>query len=315
MKEKVLVTGASGFIGTNLVRRLLHDGYEVHAFVRDDQAGWRLADIKDKLTFHSVDIGEQDTVKTAVNTIQPEYVFHLATFGGYPAQQDLNAMIKTNISGTLNLLCALESASTLKKVVVAGSSSEYGIKSERMCETDLLEPATPYGVTKSAQTLFTQYFARQKKIHAVVLRLLSVFGPYEEASRLVTDTMRALIKKTPLKLSSPDTRRDFVFVDDVVDAFLKAADSQDCDGEIFNIGSGRETSIKELVERAMQTSGVEIPLEWGGASSRSFDTNHWVADISKAEKTLNWKPKHSLEEGLEQTYKWFQKNVYLYEKA
>ncbi len=306
MSERTLVTGASGFIGANLVRRLLGKGHEVHAFVCDKENMWRLKDVSDKVQTHVVDLTNAGRVDEAVRAIQPQNVYHLATYGGYPRETDMTKTFLTNVVGSLNLFTALEQVGSVRHVVSSGTSSEYGLKSEPMRENDILAPNTPYGVAKAAQTHLAQYFSKQRNFPITTLRLLSVYGPFEAKGRLVGDIMRALVLSTSVKLSSPNPKRDFIFVDDVTDAMLAIGARADLGGHVFNIGSGQERSVGEVVESAMNTLNIHVPVEWGAiVNTRTFETTRWVADISKAKELFAWEPRRSLEEGIKKTFAWY----------
>jgi nucleoside-diphosphate-sugar epimerase len=313
-KGAVLVTGANGFVGANLTRALLVQNINVHAILRSGRLNWRLLDVADKITIHAGDLSDVAFVAEVIKKVQPEVIYHSATYGGYPRQQDLAATITTNIIGSVNLFQACEGLKILKRFINISSSSEYGIKNKPMREIDILDPMTPYGITKATQTLFARYFAHKKNIPITTLRLLAVYGPYEETGRLIADVMCALVRHVPLKLSAPTNVRDLVFVGDVIDACFKAVETDEINGEIVNIGGGREYSISEVVESAMQIAGVKIPLQWGvTTNARTFENQHWVADISKAERVLGWKPAHSLERGIGETFEWYKSNIDLYE--
>jgi len=312
--SRVLVTGAAGFVGANLVRALQASGNEVSVFLRRESKTWRLADLIPKLKVYPVDISDKEAVQKAVAEIQPEVVYHLATYGGYPSQKDIAVTFNTNLLGSLNLFQALESADSLKKLVNIGSSSEYGIKIDLRRETDFLEPTTSYGVAKASQTLLANYLGKQKNFPVVTLRPFSVFGPYEEPGRLITDLMLAAVSDRTAKLSSPLTRRDFIYVDDILAACFRAAEISGQNGEVFNIGRGRDQSIGDAVSLLEEIVGQKLSVEWGAEDKkRSFDTDQkWIADISKAKKYLGWEPAHSFKDGLEKTYQWYCKNISLY---
>lgn len=313
-KIPIVITGGSGFVGANCVRRFARDArYSVHCFIREGKLNWRLLGLEDKIIIHEVDLTNSDLVKEAIEQIQPAYVFHCATYGGYSKQKDARLIVQTNVVGSTNLFEALKNVSGLKKIVNTGSSSEYGMKADPMHEGMSLEPNTIYGATKAAQTLLARAFALEG-LPIVTLRLLSVFGPYEEQGRFMADVMLALARSATLQLSSPFPKRDFIFIDDVVDAYEIAAKSEKRLGEIYNIGGGCERSLGEVVESVLRFSEHNIPLEWGAVTGRSFDTTRWVSDISRASNELAWKPRHSFEEGLKKTYDWFCQNEYLYEK-
>lgn len=309
-----LVTGATGFVGANLTRRLIKEGHEVHVLIRSGKPNWRLENIKSALKIHHSDLSNKEILKHTIQEIQPTYVFHLATYGGFPSQQDISSIISTNIIGTVNLLSALEGCPSLMKLVNTGSSSEYGMKTKPMREDDILNPYTPYAVAKAAQSFFVSVAAYKKLVPALTLRLFSVYGPYEESGRLIADIMCALISKKSLKLSAPNPKRDFIFIEDVVEAYLQAALSRCDNGEIINIGGGKDYSIQEAAELAMGLSGSIVPIVWGSVPARSFEATRWISDISKAAEILEWKPKYDFRSGLAETKKWFEANMHLYAK-
>jgi len=309
----ILVTGGAGFIGANLVRRLRADDSDVHVILRDEKTAWRLRGITDEITIHRGDMRDEQRIRDIVEQVQPEYVYHMATFGAYPKQSDMKNIIEADIIGSLNLFCALEKCTTLKRVINAGTSSEYGPKQGPMREIDVLEPIVPYGVAKAAQTLFAQLFARERHLPVVTLRLFAIYGPFEAPGRLIADIMCALVRSAPLELSSPSPTRDFIYIGDTIQAMLLAARAERASGEVLNIGSGVEYTVGEVVERAMNVAGRSVPLRWGNEEKRrAYDTTRWVADISKAKSILGWVPTRTLDEGLRTTFDWYNQHMDLY---
>lgn len=315
--SKILITGASGFIGANLVRALLAENNDIAVFVRNTPGAWRIADIFDQLRVYPIDLTKKDNVIRAAQEIQPDIVYHCATYGGYPFQKNSALTMQTNVLGSLYLFEALEACGSAHHIINVGSSSEYGIKQKPMRETDALEPTTPYGIAKATQTQLATYFAKEKNLPIITLRPLSVYGPYEEPGRLISDIMTAMVTRKPLALSSPLPRRDFVFSDDMIEALKKAACAPVKNNEIYNISGGKDYAVGDVIELAQKITNITIPITWGAQEkTRSFNTSaSWVADISKARDHLGWQPKHSLQEGLETTYRWYQNNIHLYEKS
>ena len=162
---KVLVTGASGFIGSNLTRKLLQSkDNDVVIFTRKNSNLWRLQDVLQDIETHVVNLFDLQTLSKVIHKINPEIVFHMAAYGVYPFQKDLASFIEGNITSSVNLMQSLENCGSVKKFVNIGTSAEYKSKSTPMKETDVPEPTTPYGITKLAQTLFANYFAKQNKL-------------------------------------------------------------------------------------------------------------------------------------------------------
>jgi len=314
LKNKtVLITGATGFVGSNLTRKLVTLGCNVHVFIKRTSNRWRIRDILDQVTEHETDLRNYDQLKKLVSKIKPQIIYHLAVHGSYPFQQNIEEMIKTNILGTVNLLNAL-ATSNYQCFINTGSSSEYGFKNKPMKEEDLLEPISFYAVTKASSTLLCQVFAKTFDMSIITLRPFSVYGYYEESTRLIPTAIISCIKGVRLKLTSGEQKHDFVFIDDVIDAYLRAPCIEDIAGEIINIGSGRQYSNEEVVSKIGALLGKQIKVNKGAYLARPWDATHWVANNLKAKELLGWKPKHRFEEGLRKTIDWFKKNLKYYEQ-
>ena len=301
-QQRFFLTGGTGFVGSCLARRLAETGAEVHLLVRDGAERGRLEDVEEKLTFHVGDLTGEE-LESIVNTIQPTVIYHLAVHGAYPFQTDADETIRTNVFGTWNLLKACASID-YKVFVNAGSSSEYGSKPHAMRETDVLEPNSYYAVAKSAQTLVCRHTARLEKRPINTFRLFSVYGPYEEASRLVPTVVRHCLDDLPLDMVSPETARDFVYVDDVIDAFLRIEKLGSVCGEVFNIGTGLQSTVKDIFEAAVAATGNAPPVRWGVMGARPWDTETWVADCTKTRRMLEWSATTRLSEGIAKTVAW-----------
>ena len=172
-KRVYLITGASGFIGACLTRKLIAENAEVHLLLRKTAKTWRIDDLLNKVKVHICDLSDLNELRGLIQKIQPTVIYHLATYGAYSSQQDADLCIKTNIQGTQHLLTASMDVD-FELFVNTGSSSEYGFKKSPMKETDLLEPASYYAVTKSAQTLLCFHAAQAKKRPIVTMRPFSV---------------------------------------------------------------------------------------------------------------------------------------------
>ncbi len=312
MGIKVLVTGAGGFIGANLVRALLVRGDEVHILSRPESSYWRLAKIRRKLKFHNVHINDGFSVLKTVKKIQPEQVFHLAQYGAFPAENDHGLLQEVIIGGTSSLFEACSKVSSVKSVVNAGSASEYGAKRSVMKENMLLEPNTPYGCAKAWATLYGQHLAREKNVPITTLRFFSVFGPWESPPRFMSSVILSCLRGVAPKITNPHLVRDFIFIDDVVRACILTADNPH-PGEVINISFGHQMTLKEAAGIILKNTGAKVNVDIGGAG-RSFDriNNVWQADISKAKNLLGWQPKLSQKEGIVKSIEWYHENKKLY---
>ena len=303
---RVALTGGTGFIGANLARALLRQGNELHLLNRATHTTWRIERIRRDVALHIVDLADASSVRAALRTIRPELVFHLAQVGGYAWQTDVGAMVATNYLACINLLQAAKEFSA-RVVVNTGSSSEYGLKSHPTREIDCLEPNSDYAATKAAGTLYCRQWARREGRPVPTLRLYSVYGPFEEPMRLLPRLVSFGLEGRLPPLADPDTARDFVYVDDAVAALLRAAETSFADpGEIFNICSGRQTTLREIVETARRTLGAATEPSWNSMRSRAWDTGTWVGDPQRAATELGWTATTSVDAGLRKFGQWLQ---------
>ena len=301
MPKRVLVTGAAGFVGAVLARRLLRDGHEVHLLVRPDSDPWRLEGMS--APRHLLDLSV-DRLDTMLRAVRPEWIFHLAAHGGGSTHTDCRRMIQANIVGTFNLIeAALQVGS--EAFVNAGSSSEYGFTDHPAREDDCPQPNSHYAVTKLSQTQLCSLTARRYDVHMPTLRLYSVYGPYEGPTRLVpTLIARGLEGQLP-PLVSPDVARDFVYADDVVEAFVLAARHSGVPrGAVYNVGTGCQTTMREAVSVARDTFDIATQPEWQSMPDRTWDTTTWVASTESIERDLGWKALVPFNEGFRRFAAW-----------
>ena len=262
IKKKVLITGAAGFIGANLTRELIKLGADVHVLIKKTSNKWRLKEIAPHIKEYYCDLSNQKEIKKLVEKIKPKVIYHLATYGGRPFQQDINKVFKTNIEGTENLLNALLPLE-YESFINTGTSSEYGIKNTFMKETDILEPITLYAATKASVTLLCQTFAKIHNKPIITLRLFSVYGYWEPPKRLISTINLCSLSGKTLKLTSGKEKHDFVFIEDVVGAYLKAAQQQNISGQIFNIGSGKQYSNDQVVTKTNKIFKNKLKVQKG----------------------------------------------------
>jgi nucleoside-diphosphate-sugar epimerase len=305
--QRLVVTGATGFVGANLVRRLMSEGHQVHALVRRQHTDWRIRSLSNAIHLHTVDLEDVQALRRLLQGIKPSRVFHLAVYGAYPKQTNIATMVRTNIVSTVNLVKASIGAGA-DVIVNTGSSSEYGFKAAPPREWEPAEPNSAYAVTKLSATLLCRELAERHGIRVPTLRLYSVYGPFEEPTRLIPTLLMAAMNGRLPTLADPRTARDFVYVDDVVAAYMAVADKRDIEpAAIFNVGTGVQTSIAALVGTVRQILDVAEEPVWGSYPARSWDTDTWLADPGRARAEIGWRPRYSVPQGLRGMLDWFRR--------
>ncbi len=303
--KRALITGGAGFIGANLARMLLDRELEVHLLARPDSDLWRIEEIRDDVVLHHLSILDRGRLRKTLVMIRPEWIFHLASHGNSSAHTAPSKIMETNVTGTIGLL---EICSDLgfEVFVNAGSSSEYGFRDHPPRETECLEPNSHYAVAKASATLFCGFWARQFGTNITTLRIYNAYGPYEDPSRFIPVLAVNGLRKTLPPLVRPDVARDFVYVEDVCEAFLKSAEIRGQPGRIFNVGTGIQTTIRDAVNSARRILRIEEEPRWGSMPDRQWDTSVWVADSGRIAKEIGWAPKTGFEEGFIRTVRWLE---------
>jgi nucleoside-diphosphate-sugar epimerase len=303
--ERILVTGGSGFVGACLVRRLLGEGRDVSLVLRPEAKLWRLAGLEGRYTTLCADLSDAGALKAAVAVCRPAVVYHLATYGAYPFQKDQAAILATNLLGTANLLAALRDHD-YRAFINAGSSSEYGHKDRPMREDDVLNPRSDYGVAKAASTLLCQAESHQGR-PVTTVRLFSAYGPWEEPTRLVPYVMGCCLRGETPRVTAGRQPRDFIYVDDVIDLLLCAANSSAAHGQVLHAGTGAQHTVEEMIETIVAVCGKgRVRPEYGGVRTRPDEPACWVASIDRTRTLTGWQPRYDLRAGVEQMWTWFQ---------
>ena len=312
---RYLITGASGFVGSNLVRKLINENKELTILIRDNSDLWRINDLVPRIQTIKTDFANYEKLEKLISDIDPNFVYHLGAYGGYPFQTSIEKIAQVNIINTIKLFECISKCNNVKLVINFGSSSEYGQKSNPMNENDEAIPTTPYGISKLTQTKFAKFYSENVNLPIVTLRLFSVFGPFEEPGRLIFDIMTSIIKGKTIELSSPFPRRDFVYVNDVIEAIETITNAKNIVGDIFNIGTGIMHSVEDVVNNALKIAKSDNKISWNIKQKRVFDDmTPWVSDIQKTKKILKWEPKCSFADGLALTYEWYLNNQKIWDK-
>jgi len=309
---KVFLTGASGFVGANLARRLVREGHEVHLPLRKNSDLWRLEGILGEAHAHQLDLRDFPGLCKALVEIRPNAIIHMATYGAYPTvQSDFDTIFGTNMVGTINLVRACGKVK-YDCFINTSSSSEYGLTKKRMCEGDFPMPVNYYGATKAGATIYCQAHARLTGAPIMTTRLFSVYGPYEEPMRLVPSVIKKCLLNQQIELTQGTQRRDFIYTSDVEDAYLELMGRPDLGGEIINIGTGKQSTVRKIVGEIMIATKTSSVPKWGALPTRTNEAESWVADTRKAGRLLAWRPKTSIRGGVEKTVAWMGKNMERY---
>ena len=278
--QRVLVTGAGGFVGRHLVRRLHRAGASVIP-----------------LTRQTCDLTDPDAVRRVVRDARPDVVMHLAAARQAATSTDRLATTAVNTLSGVWVIEAL--SSTCRSVIRLGSSTEYAAADGPMDERTPLQPRGFFGATKAAGSLLFAAAAGERGIRATVLRAFQVYGPDDKPARFVPTVLAAAAHGTAVALTVPGMRRDWVWVEDVIDACLLAAAIDGLPaGAVYNIGTGVQTTNEELVAVAEEVTGRSITVAPDQHPGRSWDTANWVSDPNAARAELNWEPRVTLREGL-----------------
>ena len=304
MKHPILITGAAGFIGSNLARYFVNKNIKVNIIIKKSSNLWRLKDIIKDLHITYADISHKDKIKKIIKKIKPKTIFHLAAHGAYSDQNDLRKIKNSTLDATLNLLneCKKYKFSTF---INTGSSSEYGFKNKAMKEADVLIPNSYYSVFKSSSTLYCQYESLKSNLQIITIRPFHVYGPFESHGRLIPTLIRNMINKQNIKLVSPKVTRDLVYIDDAINFYLMIAKKKYLKGQIFNLASGKKTTIKEIYDSLKSITNYKKINKWGSMKNRYWDQTVWYGNTSLVKNYLKWKPKISLKKGLEKTVNWY----------
>lgn len=300
----IIVFGAGGFIGSNIIRHLLQHRKDVYAVTSKPFVPWRLDDINPNNILHC-DITKKENIEILFEKHQFKTVFDLAAYGAYSKQDSVEKIYQTNFIGLLNIL-EICSKLNIEAIVHAGSSSEYGLNCAGPSEDGILEPNSHYAVSKVSASYLIKYYGLIKEMSVVNLRYYSVYGPYEEPDRLIPKLIDEGSKGNYPPLVEPEISRDFIYIDDVVLLTLKAANANfnEVRGMSFNIASGVKNTIKDVVYIIKDIFNIQSEPSWGNMPNRNWDLKEWYGNVEKTKKFLGWENETTLRDGLIKTRDW-----------
>jgi UDP-glucose 4-epimerase len=298
--KRVLVTGGAGFIGCHLVRALRAAGAQLGLMLRRP---W--PEFEGQQVFIG-DLREREFVTVAVTTLQPEVVFHLAASRARSLTATaFTEAIDINLIGTLNLLEALEHASHIKRIVLLGTAEEYGRGPVPFREDVRESPVSAYSLSKLSATHLAQTMAFNLGLPAMVLRPSVAYGPEQREDMFLPALIRTLLRGERFAMTAGEQTRDFVYIDDLVQALGRAGLSENTSGEVINVGGGQAIRIADLVDHVERMTDTIGQAQRGAVAYRPGEAMNYQLDIAKAEKLLEWRPQTSLEQGLQRTVAWY----------
>jgi dTDP-glucose 4,6-dehydratase len=316
MTCRVLVTGGAGFIGSTLTRQLLDKDYPVT--ILDDLSTGLKENLPEsnKLKLIEGDLRDFNLVAKTIRSYS--HVIHLAAQAFIPFSYQMPLQVaEVNATGSMNILKAC-SESKVKRLVHISSSEVYGsAQYVPMNENHPLKPYSTYSVAKVAADLWAQTFFLEHKLPVVILRPFNTFGPRETLPYFIPEMIRQCLKEPEIRVGNLETSRDFTYVEDTVNAMIKALETENIEGEIINIGTGQTHKMKEilaLIKKETDTEKKQVILDKNRLRPR--DVEALVTDNSKARKLLGWTPKTTFEEGIRKITQWYKDNSQMwgYEK-
>jgi UDP-glucose 4-epimerase len=309
-----VVTGADGFIGSHLVQRLLSDGWNVSALCHynsNGSLGWldQIEGIREQIQVTLGDIRDTELVSKLID--DGDTVFHLAALIAIPhSYTSARSFVDTNISGTLNVLEAARKRHRVR-VINTSSSEVYGTpETTPIRETHLIQPQSPYAATKVAADGLCQAYAFSFDLDVLTLRPFNTYGPRQSLRAIIPTILSQLLAGAEvIRLGSIHPRRDFTFVDDTVDGFLRIACSDLQPGKTVQLGTGVAVSIGELVELCMEITGSQATIVTDKERVRppASEVQVLLSDPGQAKRLLNWSPQIDLRSGLVKVAEWLSK--------
>lgn len=306
---RVLVTGASGFLGSHVAERLVSEGAQVHAFIRDSSSTARLDHVAGSIVIHRGDVVDHASLLRCFRAASPEIVFHLAgdstgrrSSGGWDA---VDRSIAVNLAGTVNVLrAAAESGAGVRSVVRVGGLEEYGRCAIPFVEGDRELPVSSYSAAQVSATHFCQALQPDLTFQVVTARPALVYGPRQAHRFFIPQLIESCLAGTDFDMTDGTQGRDLVYVSDVVNGLLIAAATPDLRGSVINLATGEEHALFTVADHIVRMTRASIVVRKGARPTGHSDLQHLVGSTEHAARTLGWRSRIGLTDGLALTIEW-----------
>lgn len=293
----VLVTGSTGFLAQHLVPELLGKGAKVVGMSLEKKPNRNFKNF----SHINLDIKDKNGLNKAIKKINPKKIFHLASYPDKePTFENTDECIQNNIQGTLNLIHSLDNID-YDSFVHMGSYKEYSGNNTPFKETDALFPISSYAISKACTEMFCKAYHQIYGLPLISLRFPTIYGPKQPDQNLMPYLIKSCLAKSQLKLTKGAQKRELIYISDVIDAMINASLSKKTHGEIINIGTSKEYSLREIVNLVLKLTHSKINPLWGAIPYRKNEIWSMRGDNKKARKLLKWNPKVGLTRGLAKT--------------
>lgn len=286
-----LITGATGFIGSHLTRRLVAQGERVSIFIRSNSDRSAIKAVLEKLDTHEVDLRTASTVSRAIDMIEPTIVFHCAAAGVSDPFLPPDEAIRSNVYGTINLLRAIKGRA---RVIVLRTPGE-------------IEALNVYAAAKAAAWQFCRMYRRTQGWPIAGAMVYQVYGPHQDQKNVIPSAIEAALNDRDFTMTSGRSQRDWIYIDDVIDALIAQARADRFDVDSIDLGTGSTLSVRAVVERIYQLIGRGGKPIVGALPDRPGEVDIQKADVITAASILNWRAKTPIDDGLKATIQWMQK--------
>lgn len=284
--QRVIITGASGFIGLHLCRALLGSGCEVHAISRSEP---KISD--SRLNWHKVDLTHSEATRSVFATIRADLVWHLCSYA--QGERDLALVLPTfrgELEATVNVLASV-TGSGCKRLIMAGSLEESDPRDV---------PSSPYAAAKAASRTYAKMFHQLYGLPVVMTRIFMIYGPGQSVKKVIPHSIACMLRGDPLKIASPRRKVDWLYVEDLVRGLLAVAAAPELEGKSVDLGSGELVEICDVVGRIQRLINPEASVEFGASTDRALEQVR-CADSATTYALTGWRPTISLDGGLKRT--------------